>query len=232
MPARRSRMNEKLAFSALTEEERKGLRSDLLWELRRLIIKYNNGSGSSIRNERAENIFKSMIYCISAYLRSIPVPEEKVRNTQGGELFRTSLAFVKKKVHNAEKLYGQILDTRVDTDLRVYNETLDEGLPAFFQLYNPEFDAQDTPAIIDYPIHHQRTDLSGIEFILEYLEELKKENVFCTRYRKNQIRAVLFLYGRRYHMCYQELIVNIPETMVRFGRKCTSAKQEIKVKAK
>ena len=207
-------MNDGLAFSALTAQEQEKLRSELLWELKRLILKYNRGSGNSIRTEKAEEIFDSMMYCVSLYLGRVPDPVETIRRTQGGELFRSALGTVKSEVSRAKRLYRKALATRIPTDLPVYNEMLDEGLPAFFQLYDPEFAARETPAMMVYPLLHEPDGLDGVSYILAYLREVIAENEFCRRFRRNQIRAVLLLYGRDYHLNYHDLVVNIPELLM------------------
>ncbi len=206
-------MNDGLAFSALTEKEQEQFRTDLLWELRRLIMKYNGNSGTSIRTEIAESIFQSMMYCVSGYLRTVSDPAQAIRETPGGELYRKSLACIKGEIRRAKRLYCRARATRIDTDLRVYNDTLDGGIPGFFQLYDPQFAAQETPVLLDYPLQTDLSQKSGIFYIQAYLQEFIRENTLCKKYRKNQIRAALFLHGQKHHLEYHEIIVNIPQLM-------------------
>ena len=213
-------MSETIAASALTAKEQEKLQSELLWELKRLILKYNNGSGSSIRTEKAEEIFRSMMYCVSLYLGQVPDPAETVRRLPGGELFRESLRAVKGEVNRAKLLYRRAAATRIPIDLPVYNEMLDEALPAFFQLYDPEFSAHETPpGMMIYPLLHEPEGLSGVSYVIAYLQEVIAENELCRKYGRNYIRAVLLLYGRKYHLDYHELVINIPELLEEESRK-------------
>lgn len=210
-------MNELFASPLLTAGEQEKFRSEMLWELSRMIAKYNRGSGSSIRTERAENILQSMLYCVSVYLEGVPDAAAEVRSTTGAELFRRGLAAVKNLVQESGRLYREVLDTRIPTDLAVYNGTLDLGVPAFLQSYDPEFDAHEAAALgltFDYPLQKPVEALSGVLYLRAYLEEMKRENEFCAQYRKNYIRSVLLLHGQKHHLDYREMIVNIPELLL------------------
>lgn len=222
-----TRMSETIASSALTAQEQEKLQSELLWELKRLILKYNNGSGNSIRTEKAEEIFRSMMYCVSLYLGQVPDPAEAVRRLPGGELFRESLRAVKGEVNRAKLLYRRAAATRIPIDLPVYNEMLDEALPAFFQLYDPEFAAHETPpGMMVYPLLHEPVGSSGVSYVIAYLQEVIDENGLCQKYGRNYIRAVLLLYGRKYHLDYHELVINIPELLAEESKKTKSGNVE------
>lgn len=216
-------MNNVFASPILSAEEQGKFRSELLWELNRMIEKYNCGSGSSIRTEKAENILQSMLYCVSVYLENVPDAAAQVRSTSGSELFQRGLAAVKNLVLESKRLYRYVLETRIPTDLIVYNETIDRGIPAFIQTYDPEFAAHENAVLVefDYPLLDQKIchSLRGALYLKRYLEELKKENEFCADYSKNHIRAVLFVYGQKYHMDYREMIVNIPEVLLEQKKK-------------
>ena len=212
-------MNDGLAFSALNAREQEKLQTELLWELKRLILKFNRGSGNSVRTETAEEIFRSMMYCVSLYLGQTPDPAEAVRRVPGGELFRKALDAVRGEVNRAKLLYREAVATRIPTDLPVYNEMLGEGLSAFFQLYDPEFAAQETPpGMMVYPLLHEPEGLGGVSYVIAYLREVIAENGLCRNYSRNHIRAVLLLYGRKYRLDYHDLVVNIPEVLAESDR--------------
>ena len=190
------------------------IRPGLLRELERLIVKHNRGSGNSIRVEEAEEIFRSMMYCVSFYLKRCPAPQETFAGMPGEELFRRSLRAVQDEVKRAKLLYRKAVETRIQTDLPVYCEMLRDALPAFFQLYDPELAAHETPTLMVYPLLGEPPDgLGRVEYIEAYLHEVIAENKLCRQYSRNHIRAVLLLYGRKYHLDYHELVVNIPEIL-------------------
>lgn len=209
-------MNDEFASPLLTAEEQAKFRSELLWELSNRIVKYNHGSGNSIPTEKAESILESMLYCVSAYLGEVPDPAAAVRSTSSAELFRMGLKTVENMVEKSNNLYRDVLATRIPTDLRAYNDTVDKGIPAFLQAYDPEFAAHETALnfTFDYPLLHPQDDKQGILYIINYLEEMKRENEFCAKYSENHIRAILLLHGQKHHLDYREMIVNIPELLV------------------
>ena len=215
-------MNELFASPLLTAGEQEKFRSEMLWELSRMIAKYNRGSGSSIRTEKAEGILQSILYCVSVYLESVPDAAAEVRNTPGAELFRRGLDAVKDLVRESRQLYREALDTRIPTELRVYNDTLDLGIPAFLQSYDPEFDAHEASVLgltLDYPLQRPVENLSGVLYLRAYLEEMKRENEFCAGYKKNYIRSVLLLHGQKHRLDYRGMIVNIPELLLAAQKK-------------
>lgn len=214
-------MNDVFAAPLLTAQEQERFRTEMLWELRGVIAKYNRGSGSSIRTERAESLFESMLYCVSVYLQSVPDAAAEVRGTSGAELYRRGLAAVREMLQQCRALYRTVLATRIPTDLPVYNGTLDLGIPAVLDAYDPEFAAHEISALgltFDYPLQKQISG-GGVLYIRDYLAQMKRENEFCAAYRRNYIRSVLLLYGKRYGMDYRELVVNIPEALASAQKK-------------
>ncbi len=215
-------MSDSLAFSSLTASEKGKLRSELLWELSRMIQRYNGGTGDSIQVEKAEAILESMLYCVRVYLESTPAAEKELHTVSGGELFRRGLGKVENMVAEAQILYREAVNTRIPTDLISYNITLDEAVPGFFKTYNPQFAAHENGALtgsLEYPLLRNGRSRGGILYIKEYLEEMKKENEFCSRYKKNYIRAVLLLHGKKHGLDYREMVVNIPELLLEQERK-------------
>jgi hypothetical protein len=204
-------MIESMAASVLNKGTR--LRTELLWELKQLILKHNNGSGNSMRVEQAEEIFRSMIYGIVLYLKKNPVPAEILCEISGAELYRRAGEFMQSEIRRAKTLYRKAVETRIPTDLPVYCELLREDIPAFFQLYDTKFAAHETPTLMVYPLLHEPANPGGIEYVTAYLKELIAENEICRRYSPNYIRAALLLYGRKYRMNYHELVVNLPEVL-------------------
>jgi hypothetical protein len=75
----------------------------------------------------------------------------------------------------------------------------------FFTSYDPDFEAHETPASIDYPLGNDRMNLTGIDYVQEYMRKLQLENEFCGHFPGEEIRCLLRGYDRQ----YRELLFNI-----------------------
>ncbi|WP_411678474.1 DUF6179 domain-containing protein [Caproicibacter sp.] len=211
-------MNESVpARAGLSAEESKRFQKEMLWALSEQLGRYTAGESSSVLSETAEKVLESMLYCVSVELSARPDPAAALREIPAAELFRRGAERVKSMTEDLKLLYRQVLNTRIPTDLIAYNETLDGAIPGFFKTYDPEYAAHENGALTgfpDYPLLNDDQSRGGILYMKNYMEELLRENRFCTRYKKNYIRAVLLLHGRSCHLDYRELIVNIPELIL------------------
>jgi hypothetical protein len=200
--------------SFLHPEEVAAVQARLMQMLSEEILYYTNGKSSSVPAEAAQSLLESMLYCITAYLDTLPEPQSALKTRDLGELYQNGLNLVKQYIEDAKKLLKEVKATRVQTDLIAYNNTVDSAIDEFLQCYNPRFEAQSTTALIDYPLSKDDMSITGILYILNYLTQLKKENAFCAKYSKNHIRALLFSHGAKYHLDYREMLVNIPEIIL------------------
>lgn len=206
-----------LGGAGLSEQEAEQFQKGMLWALTEQLKRYTADQSSSVPAEAAEKVFASMMYCVSAELSACPDPAGAMRSVSPDRLFRRGRERVKTMVLESEKIYLNVLESRTETDLTAYNSTLDKALPGFFKTYDPDYAAQENGALTgfpDYPLLHDDQSRGGILYIKKYLEELLRENRFCARYRKNYIRALLLLHGKKYHLNYRELFVNIPELIL------------------
>lgn len=211
-------MNEAfLARAGLNAEKSEQFRSGILWALADQLGRYTAGQSSSVPVEAAEKVFESMLYCVSAELSVRPDPTAALREKSPEELFRRGVERVKGMVSDAQLLYREVLETRIQTDLIAYNATLDGAIPGFFKTYDPEYAAHENGALTgfpDYPLLNDDKSRGGVLYMKRYLEGLLRENRFCACYRKNYIRAVLLFHGRKHRLDYREMIVNIPELLL------------------
>jgi hypothetical protein len=206
-----------LAHAGLSAEESERFRTGMLWALSEQLGRYTAGESSSVPEEVAEKVLESMLYCVSAELSARPDPAAALRDVSPEELFRRGCERVKGMTEDLKILYREVLKTRIPTDLIAYNATLDGAIPGFFKTYDPEYAAHENGALTgfpDYPLLSDDQSRGGVLYMKNYLEELLRENQFCSRYGKNYIRAILLLHGRKYHLDYRELIVNIPELLL------------------
>jgi hypothetical protein len=185
--------------------------------LRDLIIRYSSGESSSVPVEIAENLLQSILFCMDTVCAEIKTPaaclDELLRRSMK-DIYEEGLALVRSKVYDAKKLYREVKTTRVCTSLVAYNTTIDETIPGFFKTYDTAFNAHDTTASIDYPLAGGDIDARGVLYILQYLERLKMENLFCKRFNEKDINQLLDNYGRVYRIDYPEFLINIFEVVL------------------
>ena len=102
-----------------------------------------------------------------------------------------------------------IQDNCLSTDVIAYNDTIG-GLSMFFSSYDIDYESHETPASIDYPLSNDNTNLTGIEYISEYLHKLQLENEFCSYFPDEEIHSLL----RGYDLHYKDLLFNIYELIL------------------
>lgn len=200
--------------SFLSEEEVGSLQLGIMNLLTEEILQYNHRQSSSVRVETAQSLLESMLYSITAYLDTLPEPAAALRTQNLKELREKGLDLLKKYVEDCVALLEEVKATRTPTELIAYNQTIDHAIGDFFKEYDPRFDAQNTAAMIDYPLLKDGMSIAGILYIRNYLIQLKKENAFCSRYGKNYIRALLLTHGVKHRLDYRDMLVNIPELIL------------------
>jgi len=211
--------NDSSLSSFLKPEEIAAIQSRLMHLLSEDILKFTNNQSSSVPSEKAQSLFESMLYCITAYLNTLPDAASALKTRDLEELYVCGLNLIKQYVEESMAILLKVKATRVKTDLFAYNSTIDDGFHAFFKSYDPRFNAQDTVISADYPLLKDDRSITGILYIKNYLTELLKENEFCAKYSKNFIRGLLLTYGVKYHLDYREILINIPELILEHNNK-------------
>ncbi|HEX3039607.1 MAG TPA: DUF6179 domain-containing protein [Caproiciproducens sp.] len=216
-------INESLA-GFLSPEETASLQARLMGILSEEILYYTHGQSNSVSVETAQSLLESMLYCITAYLNTLPDPHAALRTQEIHEIYLEGLALISRYVEKAKKLYAVAKATRVQTDLIAYNNTMDFAIDKILQCYDPRFGAQNTTPLstspmLDYPLSKDDMSVTGILYIINYLNQLILENKFCAKYSKNHIRALLFAHGAKHHLDYRDMLINIPEVILEYEKK-------------
>lgn len=189
--------------------------------------RYNCGRSSSIRVEQAESIMKSIFYTIGLYLKSLPDADCAVSELKTGtisEMYEKGRGLIKIKLHTAKHMYILVQDNKLDTINYTYNATVnDEGIGSFFRSYNPEYEAHEIPASIDYQLCNPVNDLAGVEYIQKYLDCLLLENEFCSHFNAKDIHHLLCGYDKG----YKDLLINIFEHVLTAAIGCSLAKRSV-----
>jgi hypothetical protein len=90
-------------------------------------------------------------------------------------------------------------------------------------LYNPDFEAHETSASIDYQLCNPVNDFAGVEYIQKYLENLYIENVFCGNFTGEDIHHLLCGYDEG----YKDLLINIFEHVLTEAFGCILANRNV-----
>lgn len=196
------RQGEYLA-SLLTEAQRCGLLSqsdmerfqmDSLSLLAVQSERYNGGASSSIRVEKAQELLAGIYYTVGVALKACPAPEEALallRQEPLAALFEKGQRRIQRKLHTARLLHRRLKRELFSTPNVFYHATAVDGIDGFFKLYRPALFPQETHITADYPTFAQRPDLTGIEFIEAYLQQLDHENRFLRCFAPEAVYPLL-----------------------------------------
>ncbi len=182
------------AIGAITEEEYENLTIDIFNLLQSEVERYTAGKSSSIQVHIGEKILLSIYYILGLSLKTINSTDEVVsylHNNTMYNIYEEGKLILKNLLKKSKKLLELVKNSRLEVSNYSYNDTIDDGISIFFDNYNYEFFAHETPAMIDYQLAVCYMDTDGVEYIHEYLEKLLFENYFCNYYNKDSINKIL-----------------------------------------
>lgn len=201
----------------VSEAEVQNIQIKMLDLLKDVIISFTSNQSSSVTEETAQNLLRSIIYCLDFYCMKMDDQPNLIQTLQSGgikEVYKEGLELLGLYVEETKKLCRRVKAEKLATGLIAYNTTIDEAIPDFFSGYDIRFQAHDTAADIDYPLMFDDMNLKGILYIRQYLENLSLENAFCRLFAPKDIEYLLKSYGRTYHIRYQDYLLNICEIVL------------------
>jgi hypothetical protein len=140
------------------------------------------------------------------------------------EIYEKGRKLINVKLHTAKHIYKLAQKNKLNTLNYTYNATLnDNGIGSFFESYNPDYEAYETSASIDYQLCNPVNDLAGVEFIEKYLENLFYENEFCRNFPTEDIHHLLCGYDEG----YKDLLINIFEQVLTAALGCMLANHRV-----
>ena len=211
------------AHCSLIEESRlKDIMLQCLDLLAYTCEKMTKAQSGSVPIEAAQTLMASNLYTIGLYLKSLPTPMAAVERLKGSaicELYELGRSLVDKECKVAALLYEAVLKTRLRMPNCAYNDTIDkeQGIGAFFFEYDADFQAQESAGSIDYPLYKPITELVGVEYVVEYLQSLYFENVFCGLFDADSIHRTMM----GYHSGYADLLINLCEQVLKNALGCS-----------
>jgi hypothetical protein len=212
----RSILEKACSLNLLTDRELANIQRQSAELLARQIERYSGEENSSVKVETAQNMMESIFYAIGTYLKSMPSPESGIKALKQQsllELYRHGKKLIRTYFESARELFHAVQKSAICTDNDAYNDTMRNGIPLFFSCYDIDYAAHESPGSIDYPLSNDKMELTGIEYIFDYLQKLYLENRFCNYFTKHDLDDLLHGYDKQ----YQHLLINI------FGLALTNA---------
>ena len=169
------------------------------------LVHYVGDGATSVSEKNARSLFTSIRYTAAlAADRTLSIPE---RFAEGQRKILSLMS-------ECEKFYRTIVDMEVHLPLDTYFGTLYREIPNFFRQYDGQYRAQESAALMDYPLAIEIDDLTGILYIHEYLKRLLAETQY-SRLASEDLRDELILaYGRKYAMVVTSFPVNFFEILM------------------
>lgn len=192
----------------LSDEELYNFQSQLWLLLGQRIERYSMGDSSSIPIEVAQELLKSICYCISIYLKAKDnnIVLSQIKTVDTSQLFSLGLAEVERQITIGKEFLRKAVAGTLQIDNFFYNDTLTQ-IEYFFKKYDYRFFAHEISFMIDYPLCHSIEELQGIEYINKYLHCLTIENEFCRNFDTDKITDLL----QEYCSDYKTQLFNIYE---------------------
>jgi hypothetical protein len=155
---------------------------------------FTQGDSSSVTDETAQQLLQSIVYSIGAALKKAENKEQLAQTIQDHTmetLFWRGQEIIKAQTAQGQALLKAVQESRVGINNAVYSDTIEKSLPMFFKYYDIQFMAQEIPCDIDYPLYFMVDGLDGIEYILEYMQRLYPENMFCSFFPPENMERLL-----------------------------------------
>jgi hypothetical protein len=146
---------------------------------------------SSIREEQAEELLRSLCYTISMALEPLDgaAARERLLSYPISALYREGEKRLARRLARARAAYGRVLEEALPLDNLAYQDTL-KNLGGFFSAYRPDLFASDIPCMIDYPQVIEARG-QGVAYIEQYLAEWAREDGFLSRFPLERITRLL-----------------------------------------
>ena len=172
--------------------------------------RYTMGDSSSVREETAQALLRSVCWCIGTYLKRTTVDDAvwRLMHEPLAALWDAGQQVIKEDARRGKELLRVLQTHPPAVTTRAYRDTVD-ALPLFFKYYDAAFFADDIPgAMIDYPLCIPVAEVGGIAYVNAYMHRLMLENAFCRTLDAAELRHALRTLG----VDYDEQFVNIFET--------------------
>lgn len=208
----------------LDDEELENIQMQCIRLLADSTQRYNKGESSSINIEAAQAIMASNFYTMGMGLKALPDTSSMLDNIKTvSKLYERGRKMINAKLNTARHLYQLVSKTKIQSPGYAYNATIEKGIKSFFKNYNADFEAHETPASIDYQLMNPVTGSAGVEYMVQYLQSLYVENLFCLKFDAKVIHEVMCGYDKN----YKDLLLNIFGQVLQNALGCMLLDKEI-----
>jgi hypothetical protein len=192
----------------LSIKELENLQNQLFSILTEMLGYYTRNESYSVRVEVADKIMLSIYYTIGLFLKNnstIRGSRNLIKEKDMKYMFVEGEKLIRLKFEECRQLLKHIQETKLITTNYAYNDTIDYGLPLFFDEYDIRFASHEAAGSIDYPLANDEMKLVGIEYMEDYLNKINMENEFCSNFDIIEIEALL----KGFHKNSYHMLINI-----------------------
>lgn len=194
-----------------------------------LADKYTSKESSSVSYDTAEMLMEAVIYCLEEYRREkenldkadgdvvttiVPITKSEVSLK---EVYACGYQLVLDKVYATKALYHTIIKSFEGYGCNNYIDTVQKGMPAFFQRYDAKFRPQDHILTLDYPTLNPLKHSCGVDAIFEYLQYIQMENQFLNTFSYDTVERLRHNVDSRYENRFMD---NICYFVLEYAVKC------------
>ena len=170
---------------------------ELLPIVAELADKYTSKESTSVSYEKANQLMEAVLYCIHQCEDREGLLSK--RGLPAREAYRLGCERLLKKVKKVQEAYNEMVVDFCAYGNENYQDTVTEGIYAFFRYYDALFAPQETIITMDYPTIRPIIGSSGIDAIESYVKAISLEQQFLHAIPQETVFKILQQYQADYH---------------------------------
>lgn len=210
-----SLMSQAVDNSLVSQIQSEKIQGEIFDILRELCFSIVERGHSSISAETAQDIVKSIMYCIGLKLKEFEKPKaavEYVLENKLLDIYYQGREIISKRIEEIKNKTQLIKSNMFQTESIFYNAAIEKEVADFLKFYDPKYAADKDETILSYAVYIQNNELCGVEKISDYVEKFYNENKFLLLFNKNDVHHLLTAVDMNGETnIYKELPVNIFE---------------------
>lgn len=180
----------------------------------KLIEKYTSKESTSVTYETAQMLMGAVLYTIRECEKKDTLSSKEMPDAW--RLYEQGKRIIKEKGQQAKEIYHEIIADFEDYGCQNYHDTMIKGIPEFFIHYQIDFKPQDHILTLDYPTFHPIIGMCGVDLMLEYLKQIRGEQLFLQQFSKEEVCEILEQIIPEYEELYLD---NICEAVLHYTDK-------------